>query len=59
MHFDERMSGIWPENHKQSINFSKFSRAFYHKQGQGFEVRAAPPLPNPNLGWVSPGWLGR
>ena len=46
------MSGIWSENHKQGINFSRFSRTFYHKQGQGFKVRAAAPYPN--LGRVPP-----
>ena len=51
-HFDEKMSGILPENHKQGINFPRFSRTFYHKQGQGFKVRSAPPYPN--LGRVPP-----
>ena len=51
-HFDEKMSGIWPENHKQGINFSRFSQTFYHKQDQGFKVRVAPP--HPNLGRVPP-----
>ena len=37
------MSGISPENHKQGIGFSRFSQTFYHKQGQGFKVWAAPP----------------
>ena len=46
MHFDEKMSGIWPENHKQGISFSRFSRAFCHKQGQGFKFQVAPPYPN-------------
>ena len=46
MHFDEKMSGIWPENHKQGISFSRFSRTFCHKQGQGFKVREAPLYPN-------------
>ena len=50
MNFDEKMSGIWLENHKQGINFSRLSRTFCHKQGQGFKVGAAPPYPN--LGWV-------
>ena len=50
MHFEEKMSGIWPENHKQGINFSRFSRTFC--QGQGFKVWVAPPYPN--LGWVPP-----
>ena len=52
-HFDEKMSGIWPENHKQGINFSRFAWTFYHKQGQDFKVWAAPPYPN--LGRVPPG----
>ena len=43
MNFDEKMSGIWLENHKQGINFSRLSRTFCHKQGQGFKVGAAPP----------------
>ena len=51
-HFDEKMSEIWSENHKQGINFSRFSQFFCHKQGQGFKVRAAPPYPN--LGRVPP-----
>ena len=50
------MSEIWPENDKQGINFSRFSQTFYHKQGQGFKVRAAPPYPN--LGWVPPWAVG-
>ena len=51
-HFDEKMSGFWPDNHKQGIEFSRFSRTFYHKQGQGFKVRAVPSYPN--LGRVPP-----
>ena len=45
-HFDQKMTGIWPENYKQGINFSRFSRTVCHKQSQGFKVRAAPPYPN-------------
>ena len=45
-HLEEKMSGTWSENHKQGINFSRFSRTFCHKQGQGFKVRVAPPYPN-------------
>ena len=55
MHFDEKMSGIWPENHKQGINFSGFSQTFCHKQGQDFKVRVAPPLPKFRLSIPPPG----
>ena len=48
----KKMSGIWPENHKQGIDFSRFSQTFCHKQGQGFKVQAVPPYPN--LGQVPP-----
>ena len=51
-HFDEKMSRIWSENHKQGINFSRSSRTFCHKPGQSFKVREAPPYPN--LGRVPP-----
>ena len=46
-HFDKKMSGIWPENHKQGINFSRFSRNFCHT-GSGFQGPGG--IPYPNLG---------
>ena len=49
-----KVSGIWPDNHKQDFNFPWFSWTFYRKQGQGFKVRVAPPYPN--LSWVPP-WV--
>ena len=36
MHFDQKMSGIWPENHKQGINFPWFiiNRVSVSRSGQ-------------------------
>ena len=50
MHFDEKMSGIWPENHEQGINFPWFSWTFYPKLGGTSLPKLKSSTPPPSLG---------